>query len=210
MTACPTWNPSAAGANRPDPREADIAFALTAASLPVRDETRAELREEWRRLRSAGTWFDGASRVAIAAEARAARRGAEADTDLRLLVVEATQAVSAAASFVRRDWVDDLVHRGLAIEEYVEVTGLVGRLAAVDSGLEAGAELSRLVSALVSAEGVDVARAALVDAAGGPAAAAAASVCGNFQMMNHVVDATGLPVPEPNRRVARQLGLRAG
>lgn len=81
---------------------------------------------------------------------------------------------------------------------------------AVDSGLEAGAELSRLVSALVSAEGIAAARAALVDTAGSRGAAAAASVCGNFQMMNHVVDATGLPVPAANRRVAQELGLEAG
>lgn len=113
-----------------------MAFALTAATLPVRDDIRAALREEWRRLASAGTWFDGATRVAIAAEARAARRRGEADTDLFPLIAEATQAVSAAAAFVSRDWVDDLVQRGLAIEEYVEITGLVGQLAAVDTYVE--------------------------------------------------------------------------
>lgn len=110
-----------------------MAFALTAATLPVRDDIRAALREEWRRLASAGTWFDGATRVAIAAEARAARR--EGGTDLFPLVAEATQAISAAA-FVSRDWIDDFVRRGLAIEEYVEITGLVGRLAAVDTYVE--------------------------------------------------------------------------
>lgn len=111
----------------------DEAFALSAAALPVRDEIRAELRQEWRRLASAGTWFDGAARVAVAAEARAARQRVEAGTGLPPPVGEAAQAVSAAAAFVDRDWVDDLVRRGLAIEEYVEVCGVVGRLAAVDA-----------------------------------------------------------------------------
>lgn len=44
-----------------------MTFALATATLPVRDEIRAELREEWRRLGAAGTWFDSATRVAIAA-----------------------------------------------------------------------------------------------------------------------------------------------
>lgn len=79
---------------------------------------------------------------------------------------------------------------------------------AVDPGLEAGAELSQLVSALTSGEGIDAARAALVNAAGGRAAAAATAVCANFQMMNHVVDATGLPAPAPDDRLRQQLGLQ--
>lgn len=78
------------------------------------------------------------------------------------------------------------------------------------SGLAAGAELSRLASALTAGEGLDAARAALVDTAGGRAAAAAVAVCANFQMMNRVVDAIGLPVPAADREMSRQLGLDAG
>lgn len=79
---------------------------------------------------------------------------------------------------------------------------------AVESRLEAGAELSQLVSALTRGEGIDAARAALVNTAGDRAAAAATAVCANFQMMNRVVDATGLPAPAPDHRLRQQLGLQ--
>lgn len=113
-----------------------MAFALTTATLPVRDEIRTGLREEWQRLADAGSWLDGATRVAVAAEARASRNRVETATGLPPAIAEAVQAVSAAASFVSREWVDDLVDRGLAVEEYVEITGVVGRLAAVDTYVE--------------------------------------------------------------------------
>lgn len=110
-----------------------MAFDLAAAVLPVREAARAELRREWTRLAGPGTWFTGAERVAIAAEARAARADGEAGSGLAGPVVEAAQAVATDARHVRRDWVDDLAARGLAVEPYVEIVGIVARLSAVDT-----------------------------------------------------------------------------
>jgi len=48
-------------------------------------------------------------------------------------LVEVAQSVSAAAPLITGDWVADLLRRGVSIEEYVEVVGIVGRVAAVDA-----------------------------------------------------------------------------
>ena len=110
-----------------------MAFDLAAAALPVPDGVRAELRREWGRLAAPGTWLSGAERVAVAEEGRAARTFADAHTGLPPLLVEAAQSVSAAADLITRAWVTDLLARGMTIEQYVEVVGIVSRLTAVDS-----------------------------------------------------------------------------
>jgi hypothetical protein len=110
-----------------------VPFELRDAVLPVSDGVRAELRREWGRLAAPGTWLSGEERVAVAREARAARTFADADTELEPVLVEAAQSVSAAADLITRDWIADLLTRDITIEEYVEVVGIVSRLAAVDS-----------------------------------------------------------------------------
>jgi len=110
-----------------------VAFELTDAVLPVPDGVRAELRREWTRLAAPGTWLSGAERVAVAREARAARTFGDAEAGLPDLLTEAAQSVSAAAALVTREWVADLRARGMPIEQYVEVVGIVSRLAAVDT-----------------------------------------------------------------------------
>jgi hypothetical protein len=110
-----------------------VTFDMTGAVLPVPDGVRAELRREWLRLSAPGTWLSGAERVAVAREARAARTFTDADTGLPALLTEAAQSVSAAVDLVTREWVDDLRAHGMAIEQYVEVVGVVSRLAAVDA-----------------------------------------------------------------------------
>ena len=110
-----------------------MTFDMPGAVLPVPDGVRAELRREWLRLAAPGTWLSGPERVAVALEARAARTFTDADAGLPALLAEAAQSVSAAVDLVTREWVSDLCARGLAIEQYVEVVGIVSRLAAVDS-----------------------------------------------------------------------------
>ncbi|WP_164701205.1 hypothetical protein [Modestobacter sp. KNN46-3] len=110
-----------------------MAFELEAAVLPVPDGVRAELRREWGRLAAPGTWLSGEERVAVAREARAARTFADAHTELEPVLVEAAQSVSAAANLITREWVADLLTRGMTIEQYVEVVGIVSRVAAVDA-----------------------------------------------------------------------------
>lgn len=108
-------------------------FELREAVLPISDEVRAELQRQWTQIASPGTWLDGAQRVAVASEARAARARTEAGTGLPDTVVEAAHSVAAAAPDVSAAWVDDLEERGLAVEAYVEIVGVVGRLAAIDA-----------------------------------------------------------------------------
>ena len=45
----------------------------SAAPFPVRGDLILAHQDAWSRLASEGTWWDGATRVAIAAEVRAAR-----------------------------------------------------------------------------------------------------------------------------------------
>lgn len=101
----------------------DMSFALSDAVLPVPDRVREGLRQEWRRLAAPGTWLTGQQRIALAAEARAARTFADAHTELPEPLIEAAQSVSAAAHLITGEWVTDLVARGVAIEQYVEIVG---------------------------------------------------------------------------------------
>ncbi|WP_232806749.1 hypothetical protein [Geodermatophilus chilensis] len=110
-----------------------MAFVLDGAVLPVPDGLREELRSQWQRLAMPGTWLSGEERVSVAREARAARTFADAYTGLDPLLTEAAQSVSAAADLITREWVSDLLARGLTVERFVEVVGIVSRLAAIDA-----------------------------------------------------------------------------
>lgn len=76
-----------------------------------------------------------------------------------------------------------------------------------DPQLAWGGPLRALATALAAGRGVPAARAALVDVAGPEAAVAAVGVCAVFAMMNRVVDAAGLPLPDHGGHTARALGL---
>jgi|SRR6056297_1552156 len=78
-----------------------------------------------------------------------------------------------------------------------------------DPGIPAGRELLAFATAVVGdhGEALDDARAALLDAAGPAAVVRASAVAGNFQMMNRLVDATGVPIGASLRAVAVDLGL---
>jgi len=139
-------------------------FALSDATLPVTDEIASALRAEWQRLAAPGTWLAGDQRVAVAAEARAARSaaggqgharrqparaggdGARAGGDgaeLDPVLAQAARRVAATPSALTGEWVADVVARGPGVAFYVETVGVVARLAAVDAyvaGVGAAAE----------------------------------------------------------------------
>lgn len=93
------------------------------------------LDREWHRLRSAGTWWTGAQRVAIAAVARAARDGrAITPAELPEPAIEAAARLS-THPHIDQAWVDSLAARGVAAPAYVEILGVVSRLNAVDTFL---------------------------------------------------------------------------
>lgn len=79
---------------------------------------------------------------------------------------------------------------------------------APDALLRDGSELLRFVTALVRDHTkLDEARTALAVSCGPSAVVRATAVAGNFQMMNRLVDATGVPIGASLRAIAVDLGL---
>lgn len=77
-----------------------------------------------------------------------------------------------------------------------------------DSLLPAGRELLEFVTALIrGAEDLSGARERLAHVAGNAGAGRAAAVAGNFQMMNRLVDATGVPIGPTLRAIADELDI---
>ncbi len=77
-----------------------------------------------------------------------------------------------------------------------------------DSMLPAGRELLDFVTALIGRSGdLSVAREQLSEAVGPAGSVRAAAVAGNFQMMNRLVDATGVPIGASLRAIADELDL---
>jgi len=91
------------------------------------------LERERHRLAGAGVWWTGPERVAIAAQARAARNNSTApDGGLPEAAVEAAIRLS-ADPHVDLAWVEELERRGLDRPAYVEILGVVSRLNAIDT-----------------------------------------------------------------------------
>ena len=79
---------------------------------------------------------------------------------------------------------------------------------ASDPLLTAGRELLAFVTAVIRQDtGLEAARTALRQSTGQYAVVRAAAVAGNFQMMNRLVDATGVPIGASLRAIAADLGL---
>jgi len=79
---------------------------------------------------------------------------------------------------------------------------------APDPLLTAGTELLAFVTAVIRNDSsLGPARTVLAASAGPYAVVRAAAVAGNFQMMNRLVDATGVPIGASQRAIAADLGL---
>lgn len=78
-----------------------------------------------------------------------------------------------------------------------------------DPLLAAGRSLLRFTTALVTldGDGLAAARSELYEDVGAPGVVRAAAVAGNFEMMNRLVDATGVPIGASMRAIADDLGL---
>ncbi len=98
-----------------------------------------------------------------------------------------------------------------ATGQFIDLHAITDR--AVDPLLAAGTELFAFVNALLRDDDtiqdgtLQAARTALTAAAGPYAVVRAAAVAGNFQMMNRLVDATGVPIGASLRSIAADLGL---
>lgn len=127
-----------------------IDIDYSAAGVPVREDIRAAHRALWEHLRAPGTWWPGATRVAIAAESRQATRctlcrerkvalspravqGRHATLGtLSPLLVDVIHRIRTDAGRLTREWFARVVDDGLGDGEYVEVVAIVSMLAGVD------------------------------------------------------------------------------
>jgi hypothetical protein len=121
------------------------------AILPIRDDLSAAHARAWTRIARPGTWWDGAARVAIAAETRHAsgcplcRRRKEALSPLAIegshdslgqlpeIVVEVVHRVRTDPARLSERWYRRVVAGGLTEERYVEIVSLVGHIVAIDT-----------------------------------------------------------------------------
>ena len=120
-------------------------------TLPVRPGLARECERAWERLASPGTWWSGAERLAIAAEARHAqscglcRRRKDAlspygmegahDTLGRLSAptVEIVHRIATDAGRLTRKWLASMLETGVTEEHYVEAVGVIAVVVALDT-----------------------------------------------------------------------------
>ena len=102
---------------------------------PVRPALVRALRETWDELARPGSWWDASERAAIARVARAARAGAGADAEaIPASAADAAAVVAARPATATETWVTDVMAE-LGELRYVELVGVVARVAAVDTFL---------------------------------------------------------------------------
>ena len=99
----------------------------------VRSDLRQAFRRDWDRLALPGTWWNGFERVTIAAEVRSARYGTDQpDHPLPQPAQEAARVIGAQPATVRRPWVKKVAEE-IGYPQYIEITGIASRLAAIDT-----------------------------------------------------------------------------
>jgi len=119
--------------------------------FPIRDDLAAAHARAWARIARPGTRWDGAERIAIAAEARLApscklcRRRKEALSPLSIegthdslgqlaeIVVEVAHRVRTDPGRLGEGWYRDVIARGLTAEQYVEIVSVVAHTVAIDT-----------------------------------------------------------------------------
>ena len=101
-------------------------FDFLSSSVPVRPDILEEFRREWGRLAQPGPTWTGAERVSIAAAARGKPGG-----DLSETASSTAGRIYREPSTISREWVTSAAEK-LGAARYVELVGVVARLAAVD------------------------------------------------------------------------------
>jgi hypothetical protein len=118
---------------------------------PIRDDLAASQARAWARIAQPGTWWDGAARVAIAAETRQAplcalcRRRKDALSPMAVdgthdslgelpeIAVEVAHRVRTDPGRLGERWYQDVIARGLTEEQYVEIVSIVAHTVAIDT-----------------------------------------------------------------------------
>lgn len=132
----------------PEPEQTTLPTKLATAMRPA---LAYERERAWHRLAGAGTWFSGAERLAIAAEARHAMQCAlcrarkqalspyqvagahESLGQIDATLVEAVHRLTTDAGRITRRWVGSLFEQGLPDTHYVEAIGIVAVITALDT-----------------------------------------------------------------------------
>jgi hypothetical protein len=120
-------------------------------SLTIRQDLADSIERAWRHLSSPGTWWTGAQRLCMVAEARNALncplcrqrttalsphtvRGAHRSLgELSEVVVEVIHRVRTDAGRLTERWMQNCLVSGLTDAEYVEIVGLVATITALDT-----------------------------------------------------------------------------
>ena len=100
--------------------------------VPVRPDLIEALRKEWVLLSSPGTWWTAGERVAIAGAARGI-----ASDGVPEVAAQAARKIYSDITSTSRDWVNDLTSSDLTMPAFVEIVGIVSRLAAADEFMRA-------------------------------------------------------------------------
>lgn len=127
-----TDDPSLPGLRVDTPTPQPPAVAAEPGPSPI-DDFETLVDREWTRLATAGTWWTGGERLAIAADARRAHQGEPPSGILPPPVEEATRRVAVEAATIRGTDVARWEIEGLSSFAYVEIVGIVARLAAIDA-----------------------------------------------------------------------------
>ena len=138
------WLPLAAGRNHTDGAD------YRGAQAPVRDDLREAHRFILDHVRSPGTWWTGAERVEIAAEARGATRCAlcrerrkslspgavhgrhDGPHALAESVIDAVHRIRSDPARLSRRWFDGVIASGLEVGRYVELVSVTSLIAGLD------------------------------------------------------------------------------
>jgi hypothetical protein len=119
--------------------------------VSIRPDLVAAHERAWQRIARPGTWLDGATRVAIAAETRHAAScllcrgpsalataqpiGGEHTTlgGLSAALVDVVHRVRTDPGGLSRAWFDGVIARGVSAEQYVETLGVIAQIVAIDT-----------------------------------------------------------------------------
>jgi len=124
------------------------------APVPIRPDILAEQMRAWRHIASAGSWFTGAERLAVAAETRAARTCAlcasrkaalspnavdgghdhsPSGAKLPAALIEVVHRVTTDPARLSKSWHDGVMADGLDAERYVEAVGVAVHTISLDT-----------------------------------------------------------------------------